>query len=155
MRARDEKWLKACIEFAKIFSTCAKKQYSCFIIDKNGYGRIVGQGYNGVPSGMTHCTDGGCPRQLNNAPSGSPYDFGQGLCYSSHAEISALAHGDGSRYDESTLYVNGEPCLTCAKSIAAAGIKRIVHLQEEDKIGSDEVRRFLKKALVETVSISL
>lgn len=155
MRSRDEKWLRACIEFADIFSTCGKKKYSCFIVAKNGYGRIVGQGYNGVPSGMTHCEDGGCPRYLNNVPSGTPYDSGPGLCYSSHAEVSALAHGNGFMYDESTLYVNGEPCLTCAKSIAAAGIKRIVHLQEAEKVGSIEVQNFLKKALVETISISL
>jgi dCMP deaminase len=155
MKTRDKKWIKACVEFSKIFSTCGKKQYSCFIVDKNGYGRIVGQGYNGAPSGMTHCKDGGCPRYINNVASGTPYDYGKGLCYSSHAEISAMAHGDGTRYDESTLYVNGEPCLTCAKSIAAAGIKRIVHLEEEAKIGSEEVSDFLKKAAVEITSVKL
>jgi dCMP deaminase len=155
MIERDKKWIKACIECAEIFSTCGKKQYWCFIIENHGYGRIVGQGYNGVPSGMKHCVDGGCPRFANNVPSGTPYDYGDGLCFSSHAEISALAHGDGSRYSKSTLYVNGEPCLTCAKSIASAGIKRIVYLNEPEKIGSDVTKEFLNKAQVELISISL
>jgi|688.fasta_scaffold486546_2 dCMP deaminase len=155
MKSRDIKWIKACIECAKIFSTCGKKQYWCFIIDDHGYGRIVGQGYNGVPSGMKHCKDGGCPRFLNNVPSGTPYDHGPGLCYSSHAEVSALAHGDGFRYSNSTLYVNGEPCLTCAKSIAAAGIKRIVHLKEEDKVSSKDVRQFFNSASIQIIQISL
>lgn len=152
---RDVKWLKACVECAKIFSTCGKKQYWSFIIDNNGYGRIIGQGYNGVPSGMKHCIDGGCPRFINNVPSGTPYDHGDGLCYSSHAEVSALAHGDGSRYSTSTLYVNGEPCLTCCKSVAAAGIKKIVYLAEDAKVGSTEMRKFAANAKLELVSISL
>ena len=155
MKSRDIKWIKACIQCAQIFSTCGKKQYWCFIIDEHGYGRIVGQGYNGVPSGMKHCKDGGCPRFINNVPSGTPYDYGDGLCYSSHAEISALAHGDGFRYANSTLYVNGEPCLTCAKSIASAGIKRIVHLREPDKVNSSEVKKFLAHASIQVVQVSL
>jgi deoxycytidylate deaminase len=146
---RDLKWLRACVSCAEIFSTCGKAQFWCFIVENSGYGRIIGQGYNGVPSGMKHCKDGGCPRWLNKVPPGTPYDYGDGLCYSSHAEVSALSHGDGSRYREATLYVNGPPCLTCAKSIAAAGISRIVCLMESGRLFTDVTEDFLAKAKVE------
>lgn len=152
--ARDIKWLKACVSCAKIFATCAKAQFWCFIVEDNGYGRIIGQGYNGVPAGMKHCIDGGCPRWINKVPHGTPYDYGDGLCYSSHAEVSALAHGDGSRYKGSTLYVNGPPCLTCAKSVAAAGIRRIVCLSESDRLHTDVTEAFLAAAGVELEYVS-
>lgn len=144
---KDQKWLRACKACAQIFSTCAKAQFWCFIIDEHG--RIAGQGYNGVPPNMTHCSDGGCPRFLNDVPSGTPYDYGPGLCYSQHAEIGALSHGDGHRFHRATLYVNGEPCLTCAKSIASAGIKRIVAISESGRLHNEITHDFLVMAKVE------
>lgn len=150
MSNKDRQWLMMCEAGAQIFATCAKAQFMCIIVDERG--RVAGMGYNGVPSGMVHCKDGGCPRYLNNVPSGTPYDYGDGLCFSGHAEQNALAHGDGSRYDGATLYVNGRPCLTCAKQVACAGIKRIVILEEQlDRQHTDVMENFLSSAGVELV----
>jgi len=146
-------WLRACVANAEIFRRCQKKAFFCFIIDK--YGKVAGTGYNGLPSGMVDCVDGGCPRALNDVPSGTPYDSGPGLCFSSHAEINALAHGDGDRFHGATLYVNGEPCLTCAKSIASAGIKTIVCLVEEHRVNTATVDDFLAKAKVDLQKLKI
>ena len=148
---KDLQWLEMCEVGSKIFSTCGKAQFMCIIVDKHG--RIVGTGYNGVPSGMTHCKDGGCPRYLNDVPSGTPYDYGDGLCFSVHAEQNALAHGDGARYVGSTLYVNGQPCLTCAKQIACSGIRRIVCSREPDREYQYITLDFLDTAGVECILI--
>jgi dCMP deaminase len=151
MSHKDMQWLQFCEAGAKIFSTCGKAQFMCIIVDE--YGRVAGMGYNGVPSGMKHCVDGGCPRFLNNVSSGTPYDYGDGLCYSGHAEQNALAHGDGTRYNAATLYVNGQPCLTCAKQIACSGIQRIVAFSEPGRQYGSVVLDFFSEANVECILV--
>lgn len=117
--------------------------------------RVIGLGYNGVPSGMNHCLDGGCPRLINNVPSGTSYDSGLGLCYSSHAEQNALSRGDSTRYAGATLYINGSPCMGCARQIACSGIQRVCILYEADRIGVDETINFLMKAQVRVLKMLL
>lgn len=154
MRNKDWQWIRLCHAGAQIFSTCAKAQFMCVIVDEND--RVAGLGYNGVPPGMTHCKDGGCPRFLNNVPSGTPYDYGEGLCFSGHAEQNALSHGDGTRYKNATLYVNGRPCLTCAKQVACAGIKRIVCLSESlNRLHTDTMTSFLDTAGIEFIELDV
>lgn len=138
---KDRQWMQLCIAGAQIFSTCAKRQYFSFIINPQNI--VVGQGYNGVPTGMVHCADGGCPRFANNVPSGTPYDSGPGLCYSGHAEQNALARANALELHHSTLYVNGLPCLTCAKQMASAGIRRVVFLSEEGRLDWTTTKKFL------------
>jgi len=138
---KDNQWLDLCLSGAQIFSTCAKKQYFCLIVNDNNM--IVGQGYNGVPGNMKHCADGGCPRFINQVPSGTPYDSGPGLCFSGHAEQNALARSNAFELSGSTLYVNGLPCFTCAKQIASAGIKRCVFSFESDRIDWKDTEKFL------------
>jgi dCMP deaminase len=150
---KDKQWLEMCEAGAGIFSTCAKAQFMCIIVDKHG--RVIGLGYNGVPSGMTHCADGGCPRFLNDVPSGTPYDYGDGLCFSGHAEQNALAHADSSRYEGATLYVNGRPCLTCAKIIACSGIRRVaIFIEDQERLHTDVMKNFIETAGVELIEIS-
>lgn len=144
---KDNQWLDLCVAGAEIFSTCLKKQYFCFVVNKDNL--IVGQGYNGVPSGLQHCNDGGCPRAINMVPSGTPYDSGPGLCFSGHAEQNALARSDGFQLSGSTLYVNGLPCFTCAKQIASAGIRRCVFCFESDRLDWDDTSKFLKSVSIE------
>jgi dCMP deaminase len=147
---KDIKWINFCIAGAKIFSTCGKSQFMCIIVDRHS--RVAGLGYNGVPSGMLHCIDGGCPRFLNNVPAGVPYDHGDGLCFSGHAEQNALANADASRYEGSTLYINGFPCLTCAKMIACSGIRRIVCVGD-DRVDSSVMLKLLSDARIEIVNL--
>ena len=61
--------------------------------------------------------------------------------------------GDSTRYPSSTLFVNGMPCIACARNIAGAGIARIVCLTEPDRLGSDVVRDFLVASGVTLVEV--
>jgi dCMP deaminase len=126
---RDEKWLQACVGLAPLFSTCARRQYVAFLIDDDG--RVVGFGYNGSPPGRPHCADLPCPRLASDVTPGSPYDAGAGRCIAVHAEANALLFADATRRSGGTLYVNGPPCADCAKLMAAAGVKRVVHLRDD------------------------
>ena len=126
---KDIKYMKWSLQGADLFSTCSKAQYLAIILDTHG--RVVGTGYNGVPSGMKHCVDGGCPRVVNNVPSGTPYDYGPGLCYAIHAEANAILHSDRTARLDGTIYVGGVPCFGCAKQIASSGLGRLVYLQNE------------------------
>lgn len=136
--SKDIKWLKQCIESAKIFSTCGKKKYFAVIVDN--YGHVIGSGWNGVSSGMTHCDDGGCPRLSDGSPSGSSY-FN---CFAIHAEANAILFSNyAERRDGCTLYVNGPPCFECAKLISNSGITNIVCLEDEDYKDWNRVNRFL------------
>lgn len=127
----DIKFMKWSLEGASIFSTCSKAQYLAIVIDKNR--RVLGTGYNGVPSGMKHCVDGGCPRATSDVPSGTPYDEGAGLCLAVHAEANALLHSDRSAREGGTIYVGGPPCFGCAKLIAGSGLSRVVYLENGQK----------------------
>src|SRR5688572_19492034 len=136
--SRDLKWLRMCMDAAKIFSTCAKRQYACYIVDEHGY--QIGFGYNGVPRGMEHCVDNGCPRLAEDSPNGSNYSN----CRSIHAESNALLHSDYlARRNGCTLYVNGPPCWWCSKLIANSGVSRLVYIKDSSYIGFDEALLFL------------
>lgn len=123
--ARDYKWMLWATQGGKIFSTCARKQYMCIMVDKHGH--VVGTGYNGVPKGFPHCADGGCPRNVSDSAPGTPY----GNCLAIHAEANALLHSDyAARVEGVTLYINGPPCWDCAKLISNAGVTRIVYIPD-------------------------
>ncbi len=141
---KDYKWMAWCMEGAKIFSTCEKKQYMAIIVDKNGI--VESTGYNGSPSGFPHCFETR-PRFINRVPSGTPYDFGEGLCYSIHSEINCLIHSDKSKRVGGTMYLNGVPCFGCAKAIANSGLERLVYLEEGfERVGNDEAFKVLSQS---------
>lgn len=138
MTRKDVQWMQFCVQNAKIFATCAKRQYFSVIVDD--YGHIVGTGYNGGPSGTVHCVDGGCPRLAEGSASGSSYDN----CIAIHAEANALLHTDYSaRRHGCTLYVNGPPCFTCAKLIVNSGVTRLVCLRDSSYADWPRIGQFL------------
>jgi dCMP deaminase len=152
LTAKDRKWLRFAGSGANTFSTCSKAQYMAIIIGTDG--TLIGTGYNGGARGMKHCADGGCPRAINKVPSGTPYDFGDGLCIAIHAEANALLYSDFSRRSGATMYVNGIPCVSCSRLISNSGIKRVVCLDRE-QLGTDEVKWLLDGAGVELVVATL
>lgn len=145
---KDKQFLEMCVTNAKIFSTCIKKQYMAILVDENNY--IVGIGYNGGPSKMLHCNEGGCDRAKECSPSGSSYDN----CISVHAEQNALLHSDYSA-KPSKLYVNGPPCFTCAKLIANSTVSTVYYLRDDSYEQFGYVRDFLSSADVELVEVEL
>ncbi len=103
-------------------STCLRRQVGAVLVKDN---RILATGYNGAPSGLPHCLEIGCLRDLLRIPSGER----QELCRALHAEQNALVqaalHGISVR--GATLYCTHRPCIVCALMLANAGVKRIVY----------------------------
>lgn len=143
--------MRWCISGASIFSTCAKRQYMAIIVDVNG--KVESTGYNGSPSGFEHCASG-CPRFVNNVPSGTDYDSGPGLCYAIHSEINCLLHSDVNDRRYGTMYVNGVPCFGCAKTIVNSGLDRLVFLEEKDYRDDPEVWKLFNKSSIEWIGIN-
>jgi dCMP deaminase len=143
---KDIQYMQLCENAALIFSTCKKKKYCAVLIDSNNH--IVGFGYNGGPKNFTHCEDGGCPRAIQNSPSGSSYDN----CIATHAEANALLHTDYSS-NPVKIYVNGPPCFSCAKLIANSTIKTIYYINDTSYSDWDMIQSFLNKAGIETIKV--
>ena len=102
-------------------STCLRRAVGALIVKDN---RILATGYNGVPTGIEHCSVRGCLRDQLNVPSGERHE----LCRGTHAEQNAIVQAAylGVSIAGATLYCTNQPCILCAKMIINAGIKRIV-----------------------------
>lgn len=119
----DETWMGVAAVMAKR-AACLRSKVGAVVVVDN---KRTFVGYNGVPAGEQHCTDGGCPRAAcsvhEQLPPGSPYDE----CPALHAEQNALLRA-GDRANGGTLYVTREPCNWCWKNIRASGVSRVVWL---------------------------
>jgi dCMP deaminase len=98
---------------------------------------ILATGYNGVPSGISHCADVGCLRAKLNVPSGQRHELCRGL----HAEQNAIIQSAkyGVSITDSTIYTNTKPCSICTKMIINSGIKEIVYIEYYDDPLADEL----------------
>jgi dCMP deaminase len=117
-------------------STCLRQHVGAVIVKDK---RILATGYNGAPSGLPHCYEIGCLRETMSVPSGER----QELCRGVHAEQNAIIQAAkfGISVDDATLYSTHCPCITCAKIIINAGIKRVVYGKEyADKRGLELLR---------------
>ena len=106
----DEYFMGIALQVARR-STCSRAHVGAVIVRDR---RILTTGYNGAPSGLSHCddvghllVDGHCVRTI-------------------HAEQNAIVQAGylGVSVRGSILYVTHQPCLTCAKLIINAGIQR-------------------------------
>ncbi|AKB82869.1 MAG TPA: cytidine deaminase [Methanosarcina sp.] len=103
-------------------ATCLRKNVGAVIVrDK----RILATGYNGAPSGMNHCLEIGCIRDLEKIPSGTR----QEKCRAVHAEQNAIIQAaiHGVSIAGATIYCTHQPCILCAKMIINSNIKRVVY----------------------------
>jgi dCMP deaminase len=91
--------------------------------------RILSTGYNGTPTAMTNCEDGGCHRCAEPAlyPSGEGYD----VCICVHAEQNALlaAARFGVAVEGCTIYTTLQPCFGCLKELIQASVTEVCYLQ--------------------------
>lgn len=105
-------------------STCLRRQVGAVLVkDKN----VLATGYNGTPSGISHCADVGCLRERLQVPSGERHELCRGLHAEQNAIIQAAKHG--VNISGATLYCTNSPCVICSKMIINAGIDRIVYLE--------------------------
>lgn len=90
--------------------------------------RVLGTGYNGTPSTVGNCDEGGCGRcrGQDTALKGRHYD----ICICVHAEqnVVATAARFGVPTANATIYTTVQPCFTCFKELMQAGIDAIYFL---------------------------
>jgi dCMP deaminase len=103
-------------------SSCLRRQVGALLVkDRN----ILATGYNGVPSGISHCEAVGCLRERLNVPSGERHELCRGLHAEQNAIIQAAKHG--TNIDGATLYCTTMPCIICTKMIINAGIIKVIY----------------------------
>ena len=141
-------WDEYFMEAAKLVSkrsTCLRRKVGAVLVKDK---RILASGYNGAPSGLSHCVDIGCLREKLSIPSGQRQELCRGLHAEQNALIQASLHGVSVR--NSASYVTNQPCITCAKMLINAGIKEIVIL---DGYPDKMARNILRQAKVKVRSL--
>lgn len=122
-------------------SSCLRRQVGALLV-KDRF--ILATGYNGVPSGISHCDITGCLRDQLNVPSGERHELCRGLHAEQNAIIQAARHG--VNIDGATLYCTTMPCIICTKMIINAGIARVVYAEGY----TDELaREMIREAAIE------
>lgn len=97
-------------------ATCPRRKVAAIITDVHGH--VLSMGYNGVPSGIPHCTDFPCPG-VEDEPGNSS------RCYAVHGEANAILQC--TRIDLAyKIYCSCTPCFECAKLILNTPIVEIV-----------------------------
>jgi len=116
----DEYFIRIAAEVATR-STCLRRHVGAVLVLSK---RMLCTGYNGVPQGLRHCSETGCPRQAQGVASGTGWELCRGL----HAEMNALlqAAAHGIPVAGATLYSTAFPCSLCAKMLINTGIQRVV-----------------------------
>jgi dCMP deaminase len=114
------------MEIAKVVasrSTCLRRKAGAVLVKDK---RILSTGYNGVPKGLPHCEDTGCPRA--DYPSGTHHE----LCRAVHSEQNAIVQAaiHGVSIEGATLYCTLQPCIICTKMLINAGIRRVVFRED-------------------------
>lgn len=104
-------------------SSCLRRAVGAVLVKDR---RVLATGYNGVPSGVTHCEVTGCLREKLGVPSGERHELCRGLHAEQNAIIQAAFHGVSIR--DAVLYCTNLPCIICAKMLINAGVRRIVYL---------------------------
>jgi dCMP deaminase len=126
-------------------STCLRRQVGCVLVRDR---RILATGYNGPPKGLPHCEDrGGCLREQLGVPRGERQEVCRALHAEQNAIIQAAVHGV-SLHGEVTSYTLSQPCVTCAKMLINARVKRIVY---RDGYPDELAQQMLSEAGVELV----
>ncbi len=118
--SKDDYFMKIA-EVVSQRSTCVKRKVGAILV-KNSH--IISTGYNGIPSGLKHCTPETCVRKI--LKSGERPE----LCKGVHAEINciiqAAIHGT-SIEGNTTLYSTTFPCMNCLKLLINAKINKLVY----------------------------
>lgn len=105
-------------------STCMRRQVGAVMVKHKN---ILATGYNGTPSGITHCDVTGCLREQLKVPSGERHELCRGLHAEQNAIIQAARHG--VNIADSVLYCTDSPCIICTKMLINAGISKVIYLQ--------------------------
>ena len=121
IRPEWDEYFFGIMDAVRLRGTC-KGQAGCVIVKNN---RIISTGYAGSPPGLKHCEEVGHLTVRTMYPDGIEREH---CVRTIHAEQNAIAFAAraGVPLEGSTIYVNMEPCMHCAKLIIAAGIKKVI-----------------------------
>jgi dCMP deaminase len=124
-------------------SSCLRRQVGALLVkDRN----ILATGYNGVPSGISHCEAAGCLRERLKVPSGERHELCRGLHAEQNAIIQAAKHG--TNINGATLYCTTMPCIICTKMIINAGVTKVIF---GEGYADDLAREMITEAAIEVV----
>src|ERR671927_1871878 len=128
-------------EIAKLRSNCLSRRIGAVIVKDN---RQIATGYNGTPTGIKNCFEGGCPRCI--ARMNGEIKTGENLerCLFTHAEANAIMQcalfGNAGSTKGATMYSTLAPCIECSKMVISVGIKRIVVIADYPEDGTKLLR---------------
>ena len=137
-------------EIAKLRSNCITRHIGAVLVKDN---RQIATGYNGTPSRLKNCFEGGCNRCM--ARMRGEIKSGESLerCLCTHAEANAIMQcalfGNAGSTRGASLYSTFAPCIECSKMAISVGIKRIVVLSDYTEDGT----KLLSEANIELVKL--
>ena len=120
-------WSEYFMTIAKLVSkrsTCLRRNIGAVLVKDK---RIIATGYNGAPTGISHCEETGCLREKLGIKSGERHELCRGLHAEQNVIIQAAYYGVSTK--DTVLYSTHKPCIICSKMIINAGIKKIYYLE--------------------------
>lgn len=118
-RASWDEYFMSIAEQVATRTTCIRRAVGAVAVDKRHH--VLGTGYNGAPSGLSHCTKETCIRIQRNIPSGQQSE----LCKAIHAEQNLIIDAAG-KLNGATVYCTTRPCTTCTKLLIGCGVDEII-----------------------------
>jgi len=103
-------------------STCLRREVGAVLVRDR---RVLATGYSGAPTGLPHCAEVGCLRELRQVPSGERHELCRGLHAEQNVIIQAAQHGIAIA--GATIYTTSRPCSICSRMIINAGIVRVFY----------------------------
>lgn len=138
----DEMFMNIALQVAER-STCSRVQVGAVIVKDQ---RIISMGWNGVPSGKSHCNDVFHKKFEEEKPEMKFEEWIQSdpikqehhhfaVENEIHSEMNAMlfAAKNGIAIDGSDLYVVWSPCINCAKSLLQVGIKNVYYNKKYER----------------------
>lgn len=141
-----EPFMQTAETFAKL-STAKRLKVGCVVVKEN---RIISIGYNGTPTGWDNTCEHEIPEQIdveNRTVIPARLVTKQEVHHAERNALDKIARSNESS-EGSSLFVTHAPCIECAKSIYACGIREVFYRHDyKASVGSG--LEFLKKAGVE------
>lgn len=128
----DEYFLELAAVVAKRGSCLRPPQVGAVIVSDK---RIIATGYNGTPTGIDNCDQGGCARCMARHEGEVVSGQNKDACICIHAEQNAIIQAAlyGVSTSGATLYTTHSPCTQCAKMIINSKVVRVVFATTFDK----------------------
>ena len=120
-------WPEYFMSIAKLVasrSTCMRRSVGAVLVKGK---RILATGYNGVPTGIVHCSEAGCIRESLEINSGERHELCRGLHAEQNVIIQAAYYGVTTK--GTTIYSTHKPCIICSKMLINAGVEKIIYLE--------------------------